>query len=252
MAAGMAKQGLKPVFAVYSTFLQRSYDMLIHDVSLEGLPLVLGVDRSGLVGADGETHQGLFGTGYLCQVPGMRVYAPASYAELRSMLAEALDGSGPAAVCYPRGGEGDYKADNSGGDEALLRSGSDVTVVSYGIMVNEALKAADILAEMGISAEVVKLNRLEKADYPITCASAAKTRALIIAEESAERGSLGVRIESILLRSGVSVEHCAALNLGSGIVEHGSVAQLREKYGIDASAIAKVVSDWRNDEKSKA
>ncbi len=252
MAAGMAKQGMKPVFAVYSTFLQRAYDMLIHDVSLDSLHVVLGVDRSGLVGADGETHQGLFGTGYLCQVPGMRVYAPASYAELRSMLSEAVDGSGPAAVCYPRGSEGDYSANNSGRDECVLREGSDVTVVTYGVMINEALKAADILAEQGISAEVIKLSRLDKFEFPEACASAAKTGRIIIAEESAERGSIGVRVMAGIVRRGISVKNASTLNLGSGIVEHGSVKELRAKYGIDASAIAGVCMDWSKNEESKA
>lgn len=252
MAAGMAKQGMKPVFAVYSTFLQRAYDMLIHDVSLDSLPVVLGVDRSGLVGADGETHQGVFGTGYLCQVPGMRVYAPASYAEVRSMLRKALDGSGPAAVCYPRGGEGEYSADNSGCDECILREGCDVTIVTYGIMVNEALKAADILAFEGVSAEVVKLSRLDRVEFPVAAGSAAKTGSIIIAEESAERGSIGVRVMAGLLKDGKSVKNACSLNLGSGIVEHGSVKELRAKYGIDAAAIAKAYMDWRKNEESKA
>lgn len=251
MAAGMAKQGLKPVFAVYSTFLQRSFDMLIHDVSLDSLPVVLGVDRSGLVGADGETHQGVFGTGYLSQVPGMRIFAPASYAELGTMLKAAFECGGPAAVCYPRGAEGDYKADNSA-DECVLRSGSDVTIVCYGIMINEALKAAEMLAEKGIDAEVVKVSRLDRAAFPIVSASAAKTGSILIAEESAERGCLGTRILADLLRDGTVVKNARCLNLGEGIVEHGSVSQLREKYGIDAAAIAGACMDWRDDEESKA
>ncbi len=250
MAAGMARQGLKPVFAVYSSFLQRGYDMLIHDVGIDSLPVVLGVDRSGLVGSDGETHQGLFSTGYLCQVPGMRVYAPASYAELRSMLRMALEGDGPAAVCYPRGGEGTYTDDNSAGDECLLRDGSDVTIAAYGIMINEALAAADILAERGTSAAVVKISRLERIEYPVLAASAAKTGGLIVAEESATRGSLGIRLLADMERRGVKLSLACCLNLGSGVVEHGSVSALRKKYGIDAEAIAAAFGG--KDEKSKA
>ncbi len=252
MAAGMAKQGLKPVFAVYSTFLQRSYDMLIHDVGLDGLHVVLGVDRSGIVGADGETHQGVFGTGYLCQIPGMAVFAPASYAELRSMLAEAMALDGPAALCYPRGAEGEYRADNSGADECILREGGDATIVTYGIMVNEALAAAAILAERGIEAEVIKLSRLDKADYPQIYKSAEKTGKIVIAEESARRGSVGTRIMAGLLRAGVTVNNARGLDLGSGIVEHGSVPELRKKYGIDAESIAELIMEWIKNEKSKA
>ena len=252
LAAGMAKQGLKPVFAVYSTFLQRSYDMLIHDVGLDGLHVVLGVDRSGIVGADGETHQGVFGPGYLCQIPGMAVFAPSCYSELRSMLCEAMALDGPAAVCYPRGEEGEYKTDNSGRDECILREGDYVTIVSYGIMINEALSAAAMLAEKGIEAEVVKLSRLDRADYPAVYLSAGKTGRIIIAEESARRGSLGTRIMAGLLRGGVSVKKARGLDLGSGIVEHGSVAQLRRKYGIDAGSIARLVMEWKENEESKA
>ena len=252
LAAGMAKQGLKPVFAVYSTFLQRSYDMLIHDVGLDGLGVVLGVDRSGIVGADGETHQGVFSPGYLCQVPGMAVFAPSSYAELRSMLAEAFLTGGPAAVCYPRGCEGEYTADNSASDECVLREGSDLTLVTYGIMVNEAMKAAELLYEKGVSVEVVKLSRLDRADYPLVFASAAKTGNIIIAEESARRGGLGTRILAGLLRAGVSVRNARGLDLGSGIVEHGSVSELRARYGIDAEAICGVFMEWKKNEESKA
>ena len=252
LAAGMAKQGLKPVFAVYSSFLQRSYDMLIHDVGLDGLNVVLGVDRSGLVGADGETHQGVFGTGYLCQIPGMKVYAPASYGELRSMFAEAIEQQGPAAICYPRGGEGEYTADNSGLEECIIREGKDVTIVTYGIMINEAMKAAEILAEKGIEAEIIKLSRLDKAEYPLVYSSAAKTANVIIAEESARRGGIGTRIMAGLLRNQVAVKNSRGLDLGNGIVEHGSVSQLRKKYGIDAEAIARLYMEWKENEESKA
>jgi len=252
MAAGMAKQGMKPVFAVYSSFLQRSYDMLLHDVGIDRLPVVLGVDRSGLVGADGETHQGVYGTGYLCQIPGMAVYAPASYSELRSMLDEAIAFDGPAAVCYPRGEEGEYKEDNSGSDECIIKEGSDITLVCYGIMVNEALAAARLFSEKGVSAAVIKLSRLDKADYPLVYASAAKTGKIIIAEESARRGSMGTRLLAGLLRNRISVDYGCGVDLGNGIVEHGTVKELRRKYGIDAEAIVSIGMEWIENEKSKA
>ncbi len=252
MAAGMAKQGMKPIFAVYSSFLQRSYDMLIHDIGIDNLPLVIGVDRSGLVGADGETHQGTFSTGYLCQVPGMAVFAPASYSELRSMLSEAFALNCPAAVCYPRGQEGEYTEDNSGSDECIIKEGKDITLVCYGIMINEALSAAKLFEEKGVSAEVIKLSRLDRADYPLVYASAAKTGKIIIAEESARRGSMGTRLLAGLLRNRVSVDYGCGVDLGSGIVEQGSTKELRRKYGIDAEAIVSIGMEWMNNEKSKA
>ena len=237
LSAGLAKQGMKPVFAVYSSFLQRGYDELIHDVALGHLPAVFAVDRAGLVGADGETHQGAFDVGYLCQVPGMAVWSPASYAELRSMLSMALHCGGPAAVRYPRGGEGAFSGDTSADSAAILRGGSGVTVVSYGILINEALDAAALLEKRGVSAEVIKLNRLDEPDYETLCASVKKTGKLLVAEESAENGSMGVRILAELARRGIAVR-AVLRNLGSGVVEHGSVPELRHKLKIDAEGIA--------------
>ena len=243
MSAGLAKQGMKPVFAVYSSFLQRGYDELIHDVALDHLPAVFAVDRAGLVGADGETHQGSFDVAYLCQIPGMTVWSPSSYAELRSMLALALASDGPAAVRYPRGGEGVFTADTSGENAVILREGSDVTVVSYGIMINEALAAADLLAEKGISAALIKLNRLDAPDFERLCASVKKTGKLLVAEESAENGSMGVRILAELARRGIAVQ-AVLRNLGSGVVEHGSVPELRHKLKMDAEGIAAAYEEF--------
>ena len=151
MAGGMAKQGLVPVFAVYSSFLQRGYDQLLQDVALDGLHVVLGVDRAGLVGADGETHHGCFDALYLSQVPHMTVLCPASFAELRQMLRRAvLELTGPVAVRYPRGGEGAYQ--DCCGNETFtqVRPGADCTILTYGVLINEALAAAELLHEAGV------------------------------------------------------------------------------------------------------
>ena len=148
MAAGMAKQGAVPVFAVYSTFLQRSYDMLIHDIAIDHLHVVLAVDRSGLVGEDGETHHGVFDVAYLDSVPGITVYSPANFAELDRMLEEAVCRlSGPAAVRYPRGGQGEFREDSGPEPAVVLRSGGDITLAGYGVEINELLGAADQLKE---------------------------------------------------------------------------------------------------------
>ena len=254
MCAGMAKQGLRPVFAVYSSFLQRGYDMLIHDVALSSLPVVFGVDRAGLVGADGETHQGCFDVGYLSTVPGMRIYAPSSYAELRTMLRLALSGEGPAAVRYPRGGEGEYSADRGAEAETVLRGGSDVTIVSYGIMINQALSAARELEGLGVSAGVVKLGRLDGESFPAVLAEAEKTRRVITVEDVCASGSAGERVLAFLEQEGVSLLGARRLDLGSGIVTHGSVSRLMAEYGIDSAAIvsaSRVLMEDRN-EKGKA
>ena len=233
MAAGMAKQGMKPVFAVYSTFLQRSYDMLQHDVALLRLPVLLAVDRAGLVGADGETHNGVFDVGFLRQVPGMQIWCPASYGELRDMLAEALKYDGPSAVRYPKGAEGAY---TEGGAEPVraLRNGSDLTIVSYGTLINEVLSAAEALEKEGIFAKVVKLGRIAPLDWNALDDLIYDTGGILAVEECASAGCVG---ESLALHN--PKRPLLTLNLGDGIVRQGTVAQQRRKAGIDAAAIVR-------------
>ena len=152
MCGGMASQGMKPIFAVYSTFLQRAYDMLIEDVGLMKLHVVFAVDRAGLVGRDGTTHQGSFDIAYLSSVPGMKIYAPASFAELRSMLKHAVEEeTWPVAVRYPRGGEGAYTDDSSAEDAVVLSEGRDLTLVCHGILTNEAISAVRELEKAGLA-----------------------------------------------------------------------------------------------------
>jgi len=239
MAAAMAKQGLVPVFAVYSSFLQRGIDMLIHDLALQKLHAVLCVDRAGLVGSDGETHQGLFDISYLGMVPGMTVLCPANYAELREMLGHALHSvSGPAAVRYPRGGEGRWR-DCAVSAESVVREGTDLTIVCYGTMVNEALDAADSLSALGVSAEIVKLGIVFPNAYAGVLSSLRKTGRLLMAEEVCAAGCVGERILSACAENGLSLQGAKLLNLGDGVIPHGTVAELRRDYGIDARAITR-------------
>lgn len=231
MAAGMAARGMKPVFAVYSTFLQRSFDNLIHDVALSQLPVVLAVDRAGLVGADGETHNGTFDVGFLRQIPGMKIWCPASFAELRDMLPEALNCGGPAAIRYPRGGEGTFR---DGGTEAVrvVQNGRDLSVVTYGILVNEALRAAEVLKAEGISLRVVKLGQIAPLDWKTVEACTYDTRGMIVAEDCAEQGSVG---ES--LAANLRLKKMLLLNAGSGFVRQGTPASQQARCGIDAAGI---------------
>lgn len=240
MAGGMAARGLVPVFAVYSTFLQRAYDMLIHDVSLMGLHAVFAVDRAGVVGKDGQTHQGAFDVAYLSSVPGMKVFAPASFAELRSMLRRAvLEETGPVAVRYPRGGEGIYREDRSGEPASVLREGTDVTLVSYGVEINEALKAAELLDAQGVSAEVVKLSLLAPADLSAAAESVRRTGRLVLAEDVCRAGGMGEKLLAALCEEGVPVSGSRRLDLGSGILENGETAELLRKVGLDGEGIAR-------------
>lgn len=237
MAGGMAKQGMVPVFAVYSSFLQRGYDMLIHDVALQNLHVVFCVDRAGLVGSDGETHHGVFDISYLSSVPDMTVLCPASYAELEAMLRAAIyDINGSVAIRYPRGGEGKYTACNTA-PETLLREGRDVTLVCYGIMTNEVLDAAERLAAEGISAEVIKLSMIKPPDFDLVMRSLRKTGRLLISEDVCEAGCVGSRILEEAAINEIHVRAAKLLNLGEGIVPHGTVAELLHDFGLDADGI---------------
>lgn len=237
MAGGMAKQGMVPVFAVYSSFLQRGYDMLIHDVALQNLHVVFCVDRAGLVGRDGETHHGVFDVSYLSSVPDMTVLCPASYAELETMLRAAIyDINGSVAIRYPRGGEGKYTACNTA-PETLLREGRDVTLVCYGIMTNEVLDAAERLAAEGISAEVIKLSMIKPPDFDLVMRSLRKTGKLLISEDVCEAGCVGSRILEEAAINEIHVRAAKLLNLGEGIVPHGTVAELLHDFGLDADGI---------------
>ena len=252
-AAGMAKQGALPVFAVYSSFLQRGYDMLIHDVSLQGLHVVFCVDRAGLVGSDGETHHGIFDVAYLSSVPGMSVFCPASFSELEDMLQKALyETDGPVAVRYPRGGEGEYKSSCTE-DECLISRGDDVTIVAYGTMINEANTAAALLKEKGVSAEVIKLGRLCPNSFELTLASIKKTGRLVVAEEVCAVGCVGRMILAAAADRGIALR-AALLNLGEGIVAQGGREELARDMGIDpisiVSAAERVIG--REHEEAKA
>ena len=240
MAGGLAKQRMIPVFAVYSTLLQRSYDMLLHDVALQGLHVVLAVDRAGLVGSDGETHQGIFDVAYLSSVPGLDILCPASFAELLAMLQHAVCKlRGPVAVRYPRGGEGAYREMSGVEGSVTLRSGTDITLIAYGTMVNEVLAAADLLAERNVSARVVKLNSIKPLDMEPVLQAARETGRLLTAEECVSSGCVGQRIAGELLERGVPLRSYTMVNLGDRFVQHGTVPQLRQLCGIDGKSICR-------------
>ncbi len=238
MAAGMAKQGLTPVVAIYSGFLQRAYDMLIHDVSLQDLHVVFCVDRAGLVGSDGETHHGAFDVSYLRSVPHMQLLCPASFAELEAMLDEAVNRmSGPVAIRYPRGGEGRYTDCMTDGC-VKLRSGNDISVAAYGTDINTALDMADRLADNGIYADVFKLSRLDCSCYGDIIESMRKTGRFLMSEQVCACGCIADDILAHAERSGVKINAAYTPNLGSGIVVQGTVPELMAHCGLDAQSLA--------------
>lgn len=245
MAAGMAKQGMRPVFAVYSTFLQRAYDMLIHDVSLLGLHAVFAVDRAGLVGEDGETHHGLFDIGFLRQIPGMQIFCPSSQAELRLMLHQAVyECDGPVAVRYPKGGDGGYQAEKW---ENIFEETAQITLVTYGITINSVLEAKSRLKDEKLLADVIKLDQVLPLKVDQIEASVSRTGRIIIVEEAAENGSVGQAILSVLLQNNCHPQ-ARLLNCGNGIVTHGDLKSLRSLLGIDADGIYQTAKEMLSHE----
>ena len=242
LAGGLAKGGMIPVFAVYSTFLQRSFDMICHDVALQNLHVVFAVDRAGLVGPDGATHHGVQDIAFLSTIPNLTILAPASFQELRDMLRQAvLYTDGPVAVRYPRGGQGRYQDGWNARDLTLLTRGRDVTLVTYGTLVEEALAAADLLDEEGISAEVVKLNTLAPLMSEQVYYSVKKTGRLVVAEDCFTAGSIGQQmLADMEERWGLSAR-VRLLTLGDQFIAQGSIPELRHSVGIDTQGIAAAV-----------
>ena len=240
MAGGMAKQGLTPVFAVYDSFLQRGFDMLVQDVALEHLHVVLGVDRCGLVGADGETHHGCID--YLSQIPGMTVLTPASFAELRRMLHRAvLEEKGPVAVRYPRSGECGYHGD-CGGESVTVFGGGAAAVVTYGILTGQALEAAELLKNEGISLRVVKLNQVAPLDGEAVCAALDGASHIVAVEAQLRAGCVGERLAAVLAERGIPTR-LLLRNVGDALPPQGTVSQLWQSLGLDAQGIAQAVRE---------
>lgn len=244
MAGGMAKQGLIPVFAVYSSFLQRSFDMLVHDISLMRLHAVFCVDRAGIVGADGQTHHGCFDPAYLSQIPEMTVLCPASFAELRDMLRYAIYSvEGPVAVRYPRGGQQQYTESAAPQCSTALRQGGDFTILSYGILINEALGAAQILEDRGISVQVVKLNRIAPLREDEVRLMLGDTKRLLVLEDCVAVGCVGERVACLAAQGGVRLDKLILKNCGGELPAEGSVEQLWQALGLDAASVAASVEE---------
>ena len=240
MAGGLAKQGMIPVVAIYSTFLQRSYDQIMQDAAMLGLHVVFAVDRAGLVGEDGETHHGVYDVGYLRHAPGMTVLCPANTAELKAMMRWAVeDCAGPVAVRYPRGGDGKYIASGWNGetDVVSLRQGNDFAVVTYGTLVNQALDAADILEQEGIHVSVIRLTKILPLPTDALVQALNGHKRILLAEEAAAAAGIHESISMELYKRIPDADIYLA-NLGERYVTHGSISELYCIHGLDAASIA--------------
>ena len=245
-AAGLATEGFKPVVTIYSTFLQRAYDQILHDVCIEALPVVFAVDRGGIVGEDGATHHGAFDFSYLRSLPNMVVMAPKDENELCRMLTTSLAHNGPIAVRYPRGtGEG-VKMENQDiplpiGKGEVLKKGDDVLILAIGRSVSEALSAYSTLIEQGISATVVNCRFVKPLDADLIGALAKEIPRIVTVEENVRQGGFGSAVLECLNDKGITGFLLECIGIPDTFVEHGPQKVLRSKYGIDALAIIHAV-----------
>ena len=241
-AAGLAMGGMRPVAAIYSTFMQRAYDQVLHDVCMQNLPVVLALDRGGIVGEDGETHQGLFDLSFLRHLPNLTLMAPKDENEMRDMLYTAVEHPGPVALRYPRG-KGVGVAFSSTlqkiaiGKAEVLREGEDLLILALGASVYPALAAAEQLAVRGFSATVVNARFVKPLDENLILTLAAKHGRVLTVEENVLAGGFGSAILELLADHGLAGVSVKRLGIPDIFVEHGAPNILRQKYGLDADGI---------------
>ena len=246
-AAGLAIGGMKPVVALYSTFLQRAYDQLLHDVCIGRLPVVIAVDRAGLVGSDGETHQGIFDIAFLSQMPGMAVMAPKNAWELREMLRFAVTADGPVAIRYPRGQAcqafEEQKQPIAPGKSEWLARGKEIALLALGSMVETAAKVCDMLREQGYQPSLINARFVKPLDEDTLRELAEGHRLIITLEEGVITGGFGQTVATWYEMQGIQNVQVYPVALPDQFIEHGSVEILREKYGISAERItARILS----------
>jgi 1-deoxy-D-xylulose-5-phosphate synthase len=246
-AAGLAAQGMRPVVAMYATFLQRAYDQVVHDVATQNLPVTFCIDRGGLVAEDGTTHHGAFDYAYLRHMPNMVVMAPKDENELQHMLKTGLQYEGPASVRYPRGVslgvamDRELKALPIGKGE-LLRDGTDVAIVAIGVSVWPAVKAAEQLSQEGLSTAVINARFVKPLDQELIVNVAKRVRYVVTVEEGCKMGGFGSAVLEALSEAGVTVK-TKILGLPDWYIEQGPQDLLRERYGLTTDGIYRSVKE---------
>ena len=248
-AAGLAAGGLKPVFAVYSSFLQRGYDQLIHDVALQNLPVVFGVDRAGLVGSDGETHQGIFDLSFLSNIPNMTVMSPKNKWELADMLRFALQMNSPVAIRYPRGkaydGYEGCRERISYGKSEWIFEGKEIAILSVGHMFEEAVKTRDKLIEQGYEPTLINMRFIKPIDDAMIEKVCQTHKLIAVIEENVQTGACGERVSEYVMRK-MLPSHVLTLALPDDYIEHGSVDVLRKMTGIDSESMSeKIIETYK-------
>jgi 1-deoxy-D-xylulose-5-phosphate synthase len=253
-AAGLAAEGFRPVAAIYSTFAQRAYDQVFHDICLQKLPVTLALDRAGLVGDDGPTHHGAFDISFLRHLPELTVMAPKDENELQHMLKTAIYSGRPISLRYPRGAgfgvtlDRDLKEIEIGRGE-LLVEGSDLTLLAIGSTVYPALEAADLLRERGIFVSVVNARFVKPLDRELILAEAARTGVLVTVEENALQGGFGSAVLELLSDEGLSQVRFKRIGIPDSFIEQGSQEQLRADLGLNGAGIAATCGAFLNGRK---
>jgi len=254
-AAGLAIEGMKPVVAIYSTFLQRAYDQVLQDVGLQNLPVVFALDRGGIVGEDGPTHQGLFDFSYLRHIPNLIIMVPKDEDELRQMMKTAIECPRPVAFRYPRGkGEGVKRSpvlrSIEIGKGEVLREGTDLLILAIGTTVYPSIRAAERLDTSGIHAAVINTRFLKPLDGDLIVEWAKKIGRILTVEENVLQGGFGSAVLELLQEKDLSSVHVKRLGIPDLFVEHGPPALLRAKYGIDEAGIYRAVKEMVEKESS--
>ena len=256
-ACGLAAEGLHPVAAIYSTFTQRAYDQVVHDLCLQNLPVTLALDRAGLVGEDGPTHHGVFDMAYLRHIPNIVVMAPKDENEFQHMIKTAIEHPGPTAVRYPRGTgcgvpmDQELKALPIGKAE-LVKDGNEAVIIAIGNMVCPSIEAAKRLADEGISVAVVNARYVKPLDEEMITAYARKTGRLVTVEEHALQGGFGSAVLECLDSKGITGVKTHRIGLPDAYIEHGAQQVLRRKYGLDADGIHASVKEFIEKSRLKA
>ena len=241
LAAGMAKAGMIPVVPIYSSFYQRAYDQVIHDVAIQNLSVVMCVDRAGLVGADGETHQGILDMAFFRLVPNLTIVAPKDFEELRKMLEFGTSLKKPIVIRYPRGGESDYKFEKCEkielGKSEILKEGNDISIIAIGKTVAKAMKIAKKLEEKNINSEVINARFLKPIDTEKIKESISKTKFVVTIEDGTIINGLATAVDEIILNS--NLENIKRLNYAfpDTFIKHGTVDELEKIYGQDIDSI---------------
>ena len=245
LAAGMAKEGVIPVIPIYSSFYQRAYDQVIHDIAIQNLPVVMCVDRAGIVGADGETHQGTLDMAFFRLVPNLTILAPKDFKELENMLEFAVDLGKPVVIRYPRGGEDEIKFKKCEkielGKSEVLKEGKDVTIIAIGKTVARAMKVTNNLEKENIDAEVINARFLKPLDTEKIKESIKKTQNVITIEDGTQIGGLATAIKELIVNENLENIKLKSFTYPDEFIQHGSVEELEEKYNLDEKAITKEV-----------